>query len=168
MKKFVNKFIKTLVFMSALAFIAVLAIPINVSAAPQLPYYFNPPNFQFTSGPNHRYELGRPTTHNSHVPLDVFTANIRRDANVALWPPGYGVFSGMIPTPPSNTLFPQPPNPHFWTYRETHNTNIIPAFDSLQQGVNLQPQGNQMNMFNVGQGTGFLPSTSIVTVTKEE
>ena len=118
-------------------------------------------NYQFTSGPNHRYDLGRPTTFAGNVPHDVFTVNMRRDANVALFPPAYGIFSGNIPTAPSNPLFPQPVNPHFHAPWETHNPNVIPHFDTLQHGANLQPQGNEFNMFNVSQGEGFLPSTSI-------
>ena len=124
-------------------------------------------NYTFTSGPNHRYELGRPTTFNGTVPQNVFTANVRRDSNVAFSPPAYGVFSGEVPTMPSNPLFPQPSNPHFLNPWETHNPNVISRFDTMQQGANLQPQGNPMNMFNVDSsgpnlsGTGFLPSTSI-------
>ena len=124
-------------------------------------------NYTFESGPNHRYELGRPTTFSGTVPQNVFTVNTRRDSNVAFSPPSYDVFSGEIPTMPSNPLFPQPVNPHFTNPWETHNPNVISRFDTIQQGVNFQPQGNQMNMFNVDSsgpnlhGSGFLPSTSI-------
>ena len=124
-------------------------------------------NYTFHSGANWRYELGRPTTFNGIVPRDIFSANIRRDSNVALWPPSYGVFSGFVPTMPTNPLFPQPLNPYFLMPWEIHNPNVISTFDTMQQGVNYQPQGNQLNMFNVDSqganlhGTGFLPSTSI-------
>jgi len=124
-------------------------------------------NYTFHSGANHRYELGRPTTFNGTVPQDVFSANMRRDANVAFSPPSYGIFSGVLPTMPTNPLFTQPANPHFANPWETSNPNTISHFDTLQQGANLQPQGNPMNMFDVDrqgsnvQGTGFLPSTSI-------
>jgi len=118
-------------------------------------------NYQFRRGANHRYELGRPTTFAGSVPHNVFTANIRRDANVSFFPPAYGVFSGIIPTMPSNPLIPQPVNPHFWMPWETHNPNVISHFDTLQHGANLRPQGNALNMFHVSHGEGFLPHTSI-------
>ena len=70
-------------------------------------------NYQFTSGSDHRFGLGRPSTFSGFVPADVFSVNMRRDAQVSLWPPSYGIFSGRIPTPPVNRLFPQPINPHF-------------------------------------------------------
>jgi len=70
-------------------------------------------NYEFTSGADHRFELGRPTTWNGDVPVDIFSANIRRDRHVAFVPPRYGVFSGYIPTFPRNDFFPQPANPAF-------------------------------------------------------
>jgi len=124
-------------------------------------------NYVFQSGANFRYELGRPTTFNGSVPRDIFSVNTRRDSNVSFAPPSYGVFSGFVPTMPTNPLFQQPLNPHFANAWETDNPNAISTFDTLQQGANFQPQGNPINMFNVDssgsnvQGTGFLPSTSI-------
>ncbi|MCL2837628.1 MAG: hypothetical protein FWE04_00965 [Oscillospiraceae bacterium] len=70
-------------------------------------------NYQFRSGMDYRVDLGRPTTFYGIVPRDVFTANVRVDAQVALRPPSYGIFSGVIPTEPFNPLMPQPLNPHF-------------------------------------------------------
>ena len=118
-------------------------------------------NYQFISGSDHRFELGRPTTFNGFVPVDVFSVNMRRDANVSLRPPQYGVFSGFIPTEPSNLLFPQPVNPHFHSAFTLNDPNINPAFDTLQIGANAQPIGNPMNMHqNVSTGE-FLPPTSV-------
>ena len=118
-------------------------------------------NYQFTSGSDHRFELGRPTPFNGFVPVDVHSVNIRRDANVSLRPPQYGVFSGHVPTMPSNNLFPQPVNPHFHQAFQMQDPNLDPRFDTLQHGVNAEPIGNPMNMQqNVSTG-GFLPSTSI-------
>jgi len=120
-------------------------------------------NYQFTSGSDHRFELGRPTTFNGFVPIDVHTSNFRRDAQVSLLPPRYGVFSGHVPTAPSNNLFPQPVNPNFGHPTHLHSPNLNPRFDTLQQGVNSQPISNQMNVQNVGVGE-FLPPTSISQV----
>jgi len=119
-------------------------------------------NYQFTSGSDHRFELGRPTTFNGFVPVDVFTVNMRRDAQVSLWPPSYGIFSGIIPTTPSNHLFPQPVNPHFHQGFQLQDPNLSPRHDTLQHGVNAQPLGNPMN-FQQNVSTGeFLPPTSVL------
>ena len=118
-------------------------------------------NYQFTSGNDHRFELGRPTTFNGFVPVDVFSVNMRRDANVSLRPPRYGVFSGFIPTEPSSRFFPQPVNPNFHQPFMIESTALDPRFDTLQQGINQQPLGNPMNVQqNVTTGE-FLPPTSI-------
>ena len=119
-------------------------------------------NYQFSSGSDHRFELGRPTTFNGFVPVDVLTVNMRRDANVSLRPPSYGIFSGHVPTEPSNRLFPQPVNPHFHQAFVIESPNVDPRFDTLRQGTNAEPIGNPMNMHqNVGTGE-FLPPTSIM------
>jgi hypothetical protein len=118
-------------------------------------------NYQFTSGSDHRFELGRPTTFNGFVPVDVFSVNMRRDANVSLRPPVYGIFSGNFPTDPTSRFFPQPVNPHFHQPFMLESTALDPRFDTLQQGVNAPPIGNPMN-FQQNESTGeFLPSTSI-------
>jgi len=117
-------------------------------------------SYEFTSGQDYRYDLGRSTTFFGNVPLDVHTANIRRDANVALRPPCYGIFSGYIPTDPSNLLFPQPVNPNFWRVAGMDDPNVLSRYDTLQFGVNAQPLGNPLNMHNVGD-TGLIPSTSL-------
>ena len=117
-------------------------------------------NYQFVSGSDHRFELGRPTTFSGFVPVDVFSVNMRRDAQVSLRPPSYGIFSGHIPTMPANHLFPQPVNPHFHQPLHLQDPNLNPSFDTLQLGVNAQPIGNRMNIHNVGAGE-FLPSTSM-------
>jgi len=118
-------------------------------------------NYHFTSGANHSFELGSPTTFNGFVPIDVFTLNIRRDSNVALNPPLYGIFSGNIPTMPHNLLFTQPvTSPFFGQALQWDSLNLLPMFDTLQQGVNAQLIGNSINVYNFGVG-GFLPSTSI-------
>ena len=118
-------------------------------------------NYQFTSGSDHRFELGRPTSFNGFVPVDVNMVNMRRDANVSLRPPRYGVFSGNIPTEPSNLFFQQPVNPHFHQAFQWQDPNLNPHFDSLRMGANAQPIGNPMNMHqNVTTGE-FLPPTSI-------
>jgi hypothetical protein len=117
-------------------------------------------NYQFTSGSDHRFELGRPTQFNGFVPADIHTVNMRRDANVSLRPPGYGIFSGIIPTEPSNRLFPQPVNPHFHQAFQLQDSGLDPRFDTLKHGVNADPIGNPLNMHNVGVGE-FLPPTSV-------
>ena len=118
-------------------------------------------NYQFTSGSDHRHELGRPTTFNGFVPVDVHSVNMRRDANVSLQPPRYGTFSGHIPTQPANHLFPQPVNPHFHQPFMLESHSLNPRFDTTGHGVNAPPTGNPMNM-NQNVSTGeFLPSTSI-------
>jgi len=92
-------------------------------------------NYQFRSGMDYRVDLGRPTTFDGIVPIDVFTANVRVDANVALRPPAYGIFSGVLPTPPFSQLFPQPMNPQFSGGFVTLGENdAIPQFDTLEYG----------------------------------
>jgi hypothetical protein len=118
-------------------------------------------NYQFTSGSDHRFDLGRSTTYSGFVPVDVFTVNMRRDANVSLRPPSYGVFSAELPTQPSNHLFAQPANPHFHPGFQMQDPNRNPAFDTLGHGVNAAPVGNPFNMQNVGAGE-FLPPTSVL------
>ena len=117
-------------------------------------------NYQFHSGGEYRYELGNPTTYNGQVQIDVYTANVRRDKNTAFVPPGYGVFSGIIETQPTNYLFPQSTNPAYWTAFPQDDPHLIPMYDTLQIGVNAQIQGNAMNMYNMGD-TGTLPNTSV-------
>ena len=115
-------------------------------------------NYIFTSGTDHRYALGRPTSFNGPVPVDVFTANFRSDAMVSLWPPSYGVFSGFIPTDPTSWFFPQPQNPNFAFNMAWDSPDMLTFFDTLQMGVNSQPNSSSPN--NSGQGQ-FLPPTSI-------
>ena len=116
-------------------------------------------NYQFHSGGSFRYDLGNPTTFHGHVQLDVYTANIRRDKNVAVMPPRYGVFSGIVATQPSNHLFPQPVNPSHWMVFPQDDPNVLTIFDTLQLGVNAPMQGNVMDMQSLW--GGGLPSTSI-------
>jgi len=120
---------------------------------------FNP-NYHFTSGMDYRFDLGRPTTFDNFVPVDVFSVNVRRDANVSLRPPNYGVFSGYVATEQSNRLFPPPINPRFHQPNQLENPNISPRHDTLQMGANAEPIGNPINMFNVGQ-PGTLTPTGI-------
>ena len=117
-------------------------------------------NYEFTSGADHRYELGRPTTWNGNVPADIFNANIRRDRHVAFVPPRYGIFSGHIPTFPHNDFFPQPVHPAFWQPFQLENPNSLSSFDTLRMGVNAPALGNPMNMHHVGQ-QAVLPNTSM-------
>lgn len=119
-------------------------------------------SYYFHSGTDHRDSLGRPTSFNGFVPTDIHSVNMRRDANVSLRPPRYGISSGHIPTAPSSRWFPQPVNPHFHQGVQLHDPNIQPRFDTLSQGVNHTPTlvGNPMNVQNVGSGE-FLPPTSI-------
>jgi hypothetical protein len=117
-------------------------------------------NYDFVSGMVYRYELGNPTIFNGFMPVDVYSANIRRDAQVSFRPPSYGTFSGFIPTEPSNFLFPQPVSAAYWRAFELENPNVIPAFDTLLLGVNAQDIGNPINIHNVGDW-GMMQSTSI-------
>ncbi len=116
--------------------------------------------YQYNSGSNYRYELGKPTTYTGEVMLDVYSANVRRDKNAAYAPPVYGIFSGNLSTYPTNYYFTQPDNSAYWTAYPQDDPNAIPVYDTLMMGANAQTQGNQMNMYNVGQ-TGVLPATSI-------
>jgi hypothetical protein len=117
-------------------------------------------NYYITSGMDYRFELGRPTTFLSVVPIDVYSVNIRRDANASFQPPSYGIFSGFIPTNQVNIFFPQSVNPALWKAWELENPNVIPVFDTQHLGVNAPTVGNPVNLQNVG-GGGFLPPTSI-------
>lgn len=117
-------------------------------------------SYEFSSGMDYRFDLGRPSTFDGFVPVDVHTANFRRDANVSLRPPRYGIFSGNIPTEPSNRLFPQPVNPNFNRVNQLGNPNIDPRFDTLGHGANAPNVGNPINMHNVST-PGRLPNSSI-------
>jgi len=114
-------------------------------------------NYQFASDSDHRFTLGRPTPFDSFVPTDVRSVNMRRDANVSLRPPQYGIFSGHIPTAPVSRWFPQPVNPAFravvldspnvdWNFRAVQHDNNVHTSNSLQ---------------NSGSGE-FLPPTSML------
>ena len=160
------------------ALLMILSSPITAQAAPQHGFGTNPGridtvnendfhtsqwdrfsfNYRFTSGTDHRFALGRPTTFNGFVPRDISTVNIRRDANVSLRPPQYGIFSGQFQTAPSSHFFTQPVNPHFHQAVILDDPNVNPQFDTLQQGSNAQPIASQ----STGRG-GFLPPTSIGT-----
>ena len=123
---------------------------------PHLRFHYN---YRFNSGMDYRFDLGRPTTFDGFVPVDVFSVNIRRDANVSFRPPSYGIFSGEIPTDPSNRFFSQPVNPNFRLF-ELENPNVMMRYDTLLMGVNAPNLGNPINMHNVGT-PGTLPHTSI-------
>ena len=173
--------------------LVIFIAPVTVQAAPQHGFGRDPgriqpilendfhtsqwerfhPSYHFTSGMNYRYDLGQPTTFNGFVPVDVHSVNLRRDANVSLRPPSYGVFSGVFPTEPSNHFFPQPVNPHFHTPIELADPNAISHFDTLQMGTNtpLSTIGYSTSMTNPdfqssGVGGAFLPPTSITSITE--
>jgi len=148
-------------------------IPTNQLAPPQQRFNWA---YEFESGMDYRFDLGRPTTFHGNVPQDVFTANVRRDANVSHRPPGPRTGNTIIPTDPSNWAFTQfQPNQNrlhqngFWNPVEHQNPNAMPRFDLQQHGVNALPQGNpisihtnvQTNGASQGGSGGFLPPTSI-------
>jgi len=162
----------------------ILFSPITAHAAPQA----NPPlprsqpapeqqrfnwSYEFESGMNYRFDLGRPTTFHGVVPQNPMTANVRRDANVSLRPPGPRTGNTITPTDPTNWAFANQRNQvqanGFWSPVEHQNPNAMPGFDLQQHGVNTQPQGNPMGIqTNVqtsgasqGGSGGFLPPTSI-------
>ena len=54
-------------------------------------------NYNFSSGPDYTAELGRPTTTDA-VSTDTSKANVRRNKDVSMVPPSYGVFSGVFDT----------------------------------------------------------------------
>lgn len=126
-------------------------------------------NYHFFTGGDHRFDLGQPTTFNGQVPICPFSVNMRRDAQVSFNPPRYGIFSGNIPTTPSNHLFTQPVHPQFHQPQHWHDSNPDPRFDTLGHGVNAQPPGNPMHIQTTGAPTNnppsgngsFLPPTSI-------
>ena len=118
-------------------------------------------NYFFTSGMDYRYDLGRPTSYMGFVPADVYSLNVRRDANTSLHPPRYGIFSGFIPTDFTNLLFVQGITPMDWITLNWDNPNMLTTFDTLFMGVNAANSGNNMNVQNAGAG-GFLPPTSMM------
>ena len=130
-------------------------------------------SFEFESGMDYRFDLGRPTTFHGVVPQDVMTANVRRDANTSLRPPGPRTGNTITATDPSNWAFAQQQNQlhqnGFWSPVELHNPNALPHFDLQQHGINAGPQGDPMGIHtNVqtggasqGGSGGFLPPTSI-------
>jgi len=130
-------------------------------------------SYGFESGMDYRFDLGRPTTFYGVVPQDVFTANVRRDANTSHRPPGPRTGNTIAPTDPSNWAFARQQNQlhqnGFWNPVEHQNVNAMPKFDTQRQGINASPQGNQMgiqtnvqtNGASKGSNNGFLPPTSI-------
>jgi LPXTG-site transpeptidase (sortase) family protein len=74
-------------------------------------------NYRFTSGPDYRFELGRPTP-TDLLPLIPENANVRRNAGSAFNPPPTGMFSGNFPTDRNNPFANQSPG---HTARETTN-----------------------------------------------
>ena len=148
-------------------------IPTSQPAPPQQRFNWA---YEFESDIDFRFDLGRPTTWNGVVPQDVFTANVRRDANTSLRPPGPRTGNTITPTDPSNWAFtgfqPHQNQTHqngFWNPVELQNPNAMPMFDMQQHGINAQPQNNPMGIqTNVqtsgasqGGSGGFLPPTSI-------
>ena len=115
-------------------------------------------NYHFVSGMNYRYDLGRPTSWDGFVPIDVLTVNFRSDAMVSLRPPAYGIFSGNFQTLPANMFFQQPANPNFHQPSNWGSQTINPVFDTINTGVNA-PAGNQNS--HSAPNDGFLPPTSI-------
>ena len=121
---------------------------------------------------NYRNDLGRSTAFHGNVLQNVFTANVRRDANVSFRPPSVRIGNVITHTDPNYWSFsrtsPTMQN-GFWNPTIHQDTNMLPIFDVNQHGVNSQPQGNQMNIqTNVqtsgasqGGSGGFLPSTSM-------
>ena len=148
-------------------------IPRNQPAPQQQRFNWS---FEFESGMDYRFDLGRPTTFHGVVPQDPMTANVRRDANTSLRPPGPRTGNTITPTDPSNWAFNRHPNQQnqlhqngFWNPVELQNTNAMPRFDLQQHGVNASPQGNPMGIHtsvqtsgaSQGGSGGFLPPTSI-------
>jgi len=120
-------------------------------------------NYQFTSGMNYREDLGRPTTFMGDVRIDPFTVNIRRDANVSLFPPAYGVFSGNVATMPSNLLFEQPNMFMALQFFFTENPHILPRYDTLQLGVNARGNGTALLDTSMGELSLELLGASNIT-----
>ncbi|MDR1706015.1 MAG: class D sortase [Clostridiales bacterium] len=65
-------------------------------------------NYQFNSGPDTGSTFGTPTETDAKG-SNPLADNIRRNKDVALLPPGYGIYSGQIPTDPSSPLHPANP-----------------------------------------------------------
>ena len=59
-------------------------------------------NYDFGSGPDSGSTFGTPTSNDDPVSPDPMAQNTRRNKDAAYLPPGYGVFSGEIPTDPSS------------------------------------------------------------------
>lgn len=132
-------------------------------------------NYLFESGGDYRYDLGQPTTYKGTVPNDVYSVNIRRDKNVTVIPPSYGVFSGNVATQQSNYLFDLPLDPKFTQFLSQafqDDPNLIPKFDTLMMGANTPFDKNPLNVYNVDQvnvssskgipsSGGFLTPTSV-------
>jgi hypothetical protein len=101
------------VFLIMMYFAQVTAQAASFNPTPQSSFARN---YHFSLGSGHSLTLGNPTTFDGFVSADVFSINHRRDANITLRPPSYGIFNGHIPTAPANLLFPQPvssPSIHF-------------------------------------------------------
>jgi len=59
-------------------------------------------NYDFGSGSDSRDTFGKATSTDEPVSTDPMSQNERRNKDAAYNPPPYGVFSGDIPTDPSN------------------------------------------------------------------
>jgi hypothetical protein len=135
--------------------------PLDATGSTQGMFEFN---YNIISGSDWSMDLGRPTTYNGTVDINVFTANVRADKNAALFPPKYGVFSGEFMTDFTNPYFSPPAPAGYWYVNSDENPNGLPVYDTLRQGTNnRQPVLGQKSRISVnpeGAG-GFLPPTSI-------
>ena len=83
-------------------FTALLTLALCASfAMPAFAYQYG-----FESGAGTLSGFGKPTSNDDPVSIDPMSQNTRRNKDAAYFPPGYGVFSGDIPTGPSSLFHP--------------------------------------------------------------
>ena len=118
-------------------------------------------SYSFGSGPDSRTTFGKPTGYDEPAKGDPLATNERRDKNAAFTPPPYGIFSGNIPTDPSNPYIESnTPNP--WS----GNVVIMDGYAAAgPSGVTSAHPGAPDNTssltVNYIDTPGLLPSTSM-------
>lgn len=123
-------------------------------------------NYQFSSGPDYRMVLGRPTQ-TDIVPFNPDMQNVRRNAGAAFNPPSYGFFSGAFATERSNIFAIQSPthymrettsfamsNTDAWGFGGSGGAGSFGGAFGTTGGGSPNAPGSTM-------GSGMLPPTSV-------
>jgi sortase A len=127
----------------------VFALPISMSV-PAFAY-----NYNYSSGADYGSALGKPTSTDALVTQDPMTANVRRNKDAAYYPPGYGVFSGDIPTDPTSPYHDNSP-----PYSGYTGNPSAGAYGS-GSASNLDGIGGSVSPMTGSDYGGMLPPTSI-------